>query len=81
MYEKNLHKESTKDSQRDKIVKCPGARTARLTAAKLVRAVRAVRLFVTLVTSWDTGAIGQTLKLLRCTSVIRTLSCCNDYIK
>lgn len=44
-----------------------------LTAAVLIGAVRAVRLFITLVTSWDAGAITQAFKLLRSTPVARTL--------
>lgn len=49
----------------------------RLTAAVLIRAVRAVWLVITLVTSWDAGAIAQAFKLLGGTPVARTLSGCS----
>lgn len=45
----------------------------RLTAAILIGAVRAVWLFITLVTGWDAGAIAQAFELLRSTPVTRTL--------
>lgn len=50
----------------------------RLTAAVLVGAVVTVRLFVTLVTSWDTGVIAQAFKLLGSTSVAGTLGGCSN---
>lgn len=54
----------------------------RLTAAVLIRAVRAVGLVVTLVAGWDAGAIAQAFKLLRSTPVARTLrGCCSDRIE
>lgn len=53
----------------------------RLTAAVLVRAVGAVGLLVTLVTGRDAGSIAQALKLLRCTSVVRTLGGCGHLPK
>lgn len=48
----------------------------RLTAAVLIRAVGAVRLFITLITCRDAGAIAQAFKLLRGTPVARTLGGC-----
>lgn len=51
---------------------------ARLTAAVLVGAVRAVWLLITLITCRDAGAIAAAFKLLRCTPVIRTLGGCRD---
>lgn len=75
---------------RKKRVKCTGGREkdcrsgelstsvgVRLTAAVLIRAVKAVCLFITLVTGWDADAIGQAFKLLRSTSVTRTLGGCS----
>lgn len=50
----------------------------RLTAVVLIGAVRAVWLIITLVTSWDAGAIAQAFKLLRSTPVTRTLGGYSD---
>lgn len=49
---------------------------AGLTAAVLVGAVGAVRLFVTLITCRDAGAIAQAFKLLRSTPVTWALGGC-----
>ena len=49
----------------------------RLTAAVLIGAVRAVWLFITLVTGGDAGAIAQAFKLLRSTPVTGTLGGCS----
>lgn len=48
----------------------------RLTAAVLIGAVRAVRLFITLITCRDAGAITQAFKLLRSTPVTGALGGC-----
>lgn len=48
----------------------------RLTAAVLIGAVRAVRLFITLITCRDAGAIAQAFKLLRSTPVTGALGGC-----
>ena len=54
-----------------------GAAGVRLTAAVLIGAVRAVGLFITLVTGWDAGAIAHALKLLGGTPVAGTLGGCS----
>lgn len=51
---------------------------SRLTAAVLVRAVGAVRLFITLITRRDAGTIAQAFKLLGGTPVTGTLGGCGQ---
>lgn len=66
--------------QKGRLLKSSERQTAvhvTLTAAVLVGAVRAIWLFVTLVTGRDAGAITQAFKLLRSTPVIRTLGGCD----
>lgn len=62
-----------------KLARKRGKQRGRLTAAVLIRAVGAVRLFVALVTCRDAGAITQAFKLLRSTPVTRTLGGCGHY--
>lgn len=50
-------------------------------AAVFIRSVGAVWLFITLVTGRDTGAVAQAFKLLRSTSVTRTLGWTVDFVR